>query len=212
MGDFFGCLFRTVFLLLAAFVLFVFIISMVYFFTGDPPPTVQTLAENSSTASRTSAPSPTPRPVATRSLSGKSLESAISPSGTVLAPDGIAISIEGANYNGNGFVASANRFNRPPRVGYHYVIVSAALENRGKQPKTFTGLEFYLVGDRRIVYEALYTLVVQDDVIGVELFNGGMMVGNLVFEVPMGESGFVLMYQENIVDKSNRVFIRLPAE
>lgn len=150
------------------------------------------------------------QPAQTPVADGKSPASAI-PHGEVgTATDGITIAIESVEYNADAFVASASQANASPGAGNRYILVTMRLGNTGEEAREFSILEFDVVGERGTAYDN--AVVLHDDMVsGTELFPGGNTLRSAAFEVPVGETGFTLIYSPSLSNR-NRLFLQLPPE
>lgn len=150
------------------------------------------------------------QPTQAPSADGKSPATAI-PHGQVgTATDGITVAVESVEYSADAFVASASQSNATPGAGSRYILVTMRLGNTGEEARQFSILDFDVVGERGTAYDN--AVVLHDDMVsGTEIFPDGNALRSAVFEVPVDETGFTLIYSPNLSNR-NRLFLQLPPE
>ena len=115
---------------------------------------------------------------------------------TLTASDGATVTVHGITTRGEEaarLVKEWNMFNEEPGEGSEFVIVSVSVGYAGGDGETLavTPLTF------RAVVEGVITdasWITGDDLLQGEIFEGGVLDGLLVFEVPHGSTDIVLIY------------------
>lgn len=127
---------------------------------------------------------------------GLDLNNPVLPNHTLTASDGATITVHGITTRGEQaarLVKEWNMFNKEPGEGKEFVIVSASLGYEGGDADTLTVSPLTF----RAVVAGVITdssWVSGDDLLQGEIFEGGVLDGLLVFEVPEGSTGIVLIY------------------
>jgi hypothetical protein len=115
---------------------------------------------------------------------------------TLTASDGATIAVHGITSRGEEaarLVKEWNMFNEEPGEGSEFVIVSLSVgyaggdrETLSVSPLTFRAVVGGVITDA--------SFVTGDDLLQGEIFEGGVLDGLLVFEVPHGSTDIVLIY------------------
>jgi len=134
--------------------------------------------------------------VPTAAPMGLDLDNPVPLNHTLTASDGATISVHGVTTRGEEaarVVKEWNMFNEEPGEGKEFVIMSSSVGYEGGDDDTLTLSAFSfraVVGG--VITDASW--VVGDDLLQGEIFEGGVLDGLLVFEVPEGSTGIVLIY------------------
>jgi len=118
---------------------------------------------------------------------------------SIVADNGIEITVLGLERDAWPTVRAANSFNSAPDEGMEYIIVEVQVRNLGDPAETsLVGtLDFRVVGERATIYDAPIMLVL-DNALHVEFFGGGIAEGQLAFQVVQGENNLVLIYDSGL--------------
>ena len=108
-------------------------------------------------------------------------------------------------------VAEENQFNDPPQEGKRFYMVSVEVSYpSGSSSITVSDTDFSLIGENRVVYDSFdYDCGVIPNELDGEVYGGGRIQGNICFEIPEDESGFILIH-EPAYGADSRRFLRLP--
>ena len=155
-------------------------------------------------------PISTPTPV-TRPSAGFNLNNPLSAGEVLQGSDDTEIRVLGVVEDARRQVAEENQFNDPPKEGRRFYMVSVEVSYpSGSGSITVSDTDFSLIGDNRVVYDPF------DDDCGVipteldgEIYGGGRIQGNVCFEIPEDEGGFILIHEPGYGAESRR-FLRLP--
>ena len=151
-------------------------------------------------------------PTAVPEATGKTLDDAVPLGGEAVSANGVVIQVLGTIPNATSVVLSENMFNPTPTPGDRYYIVTVRLTNNSKETKTFTQIDFSLIGERRAQYHDIFGCGlggIPDALDDGEVWPGGYIEGNVCFKVPEDEGGFVLMYDPDLFGNSNRTFLQV---
>lgn len=87
-----------------------------------------------------------------------------------------------------------------PKAGKEYVIVSLKIENKGKEKLSYNPYYFKMQNSQGQQESYTITMDINDDtqLNSGELIPGGSIEGTLVFEEPKGDTGLVLIYNDNL--------------
>jgi hypothetical protein len=106
--------------------------------------------------------------------------------------------VNSVNLKANEAVAAANPINRPPVEGSVYVVANVTVTYNGDAASDKTGVRFQALGAAsNTVMDSggsSYAVAPDPSCIGVtEVFKGGSLTGNVVFEVPTADIDSVVM-------------------
>jgi hypothetical protein len=138
-------------------------------------------------------PTPTPAPIGMSRISPAPMGQA------VVADNRIEITVLGLERNAWPKIQQINPFNPKPKEGMEYIIVTVRVRNLGDPAKTkrVSQLDFRVVGERGVIYEPPFGLILEKP-IDAELFGGGVIEGQLGFQVEQGEKGLILIYDSGL--------------
>lgn len=87
-----------------------------------------------------------------------------------------------------------------PKSGKEYVVVSLKIENKGKDNLSYNPFYFKMQNSQGQQENYTITMGVNDDtqLNSGELIPGGSVEGTLVFEEPKGDTGLILIYNDNL--------------
>ena len=87
-----------------------------------------------------------------------------------------------------------------PKSGKEYVVVSLKIENKGKDNLSYNPFYFKMQNSQGQQEDYTITMGVNDDtqLNSGELIPGGSVEGTLVFEEPKGDTGLILIYNDNL--------------
>jgi hypothetical protein len=151
-------------------------------------PRVEEISEGANPASRLTA---TPAPM------GSSRDNPVPLNQTLTASNGGRITVHGIIARGEEatrFVKQWSSFNPDPEAGNEYVIISASVGYEGGRQET---VRVYRHDFRAVVEGVIFqqpSVPSSDDVLKGEIFAGASIDGCLVFEVPEGSTGIVVIY------------------
>jgi hypothetical protein len=99
--------------------------------------------------------------------------------------------VNSVNLNANDLVASGNQFNKPPADGTVYVMANVTTTYNGDEASDKTGVQFQAVGasSNKVLDAGGSSYPVPPDQYQqlTEVFKGGSLTGNMVFEVPTAD-------------------------
>ena len=99
--------------------------------------------------------------------------------------------VNSVNLNANEVVASGNQFNEPPADGTVYVLANVTTTYNGDDPSDKTGVRFQAVGtsSNKVIDPGGSTYPTPPEPYQqlTEVFKGGSLTGNIVFEVPTAD-------------------------
>lgn len=142
---------------------------------------------------------------------GLTLENPVAAGEALIGSDGVRIRVTGTTPNAWPAIHRENQFNDPPAPGkrFYMISVEAANPQDAASSVNITESDFNLIGDNRVVYEPYDERcgVIPNELSG-EIFGGGRVEGNICFEVPTDEGGFILIYAPDYSSEGRR-FLRL---
>ncbi len=141
------------------------------------------------------------------SPAGLSLENPVAAGDVLVGSDGVGIRVTGITPNAWLQIQRENSFNDPPAAGKHFFMISVEVGNPpdAESSVNVSESDFRLIGDNRVVYEPFDEScgVIPDELDG-EIFGGGRLEGNICFEVPANEGGFILIHAPGYSSDSRR--------
>jgi endonuclease YncB( thermonuclease family) len=107
-----------------------------------------------------------------------------------------------------GALVAENMFNDPPREGMQFFIATVQIGYTGDDSiETGGGYGYRAVGQSGVSYESGWDCgVVPNEITDTELFTGGVITGNLCWEVRTEDVGSLVMY---LGEGSNRIYFSL---
>ena len=155
-------------------------------------------------------PISTPTPD-TRPSPGFTLDNPLSAGEVLQGSDGTEIRVTGVVEDARRQVAEENQFNDPPKEGSRFYMVSVEVSYpSGSGSITVSDTDFSLIGENRVVYDPFdYDCGVIPNELDGEVYGGGRIQGNICFEIPEDEGGFILVHEPGYGAESRR-FLRLP--
>lgn len=168
------------------------------------PPTSASVPTNTPRPTSTPGPINTPRPTNTPKHFSTPLPPGMAyenpaPVGKPVATDNdFEITVLGVKHDAWQEIEQANMFNQPAREGSEYVLVRAQVKNLGPQDETHqvSSYEFRLTGSHGVVRSSA-SVVINSELDG-EMFGGGVLEGQLVYEIPQDETNLTLIYDPGI--------------
>lgn len=158
------------------------------------------------------APAPNPENLALPA--GMTLDNPVAIGGVLSGTDGTEITSSNIVRDAWPLLQAENPLNDPPGEGNRFYMVTVEFSYlSGSETIEASALNFSLIGDNRSVYDTWDDScgsfpVIPNNLEG-ELFPGGKTQGNICFEVPQSETGFILIYQPEILAVASRRFLRL---
>jgi len=153
-------------------------------YTPYPTPTVEAVPT----------PTNTPQPV----QPGRSLDDAVEAGGTLQGSNGTEIVAVSINPNAWAWIEDQSSwidFVHPPEEGKRYYMITVEVSYvSGVGTLEVDEYDFNLIGNSRFVYDTHCVYDLHEE-ISAEVFLGGKVQGNVCFEVPEEESGFVLIHE-----------------
>ena len=137
----------------------------------------------------TSVPTPIPP-----SLAGMAYQNPAELGEAVVADNNIEITAVGVTRGAWPTIQQANRYNDPPREGYQYILVHAQAKNLGPSDltKKISLSDFRVTGSSGVIYQNASVAI--DTTLKGEFFGGGVLEGDIPYEIPMDESNLILIY------------------
>lgn len=157
---------------------------------------------------------PAPNPENLALPAGMTLDNPVAVGGVLSGTDGTEITSSNIVRDAWPLLQAENPLNDPPGEGNRFYMVTVEFSYlSGSETIEASALNFSLIGDNRSVYDTWDDScgsfpVIPNDLEG-ELFPGGQTQGNICFEVPQSETGFILIYQPEILAVASRRFLRL---
>ena len=150
-------------------------------------------------------PISTPTP-ATMPSSGFTLDNPLSAGEVLHGSDGTEVRVLGVIEDARRQVAEENQFNDPPKEGKHFYMISVEVSYpSGSGSITVSDSDFSLIGANRVVYDPFdYDCGVIPNGLDGEVYGGGRIQGNICFEIPEGEGGFILIHEPGYGAESRR--------
>lgn len=128
---------------------------------------------------------------------GESRRQAVALGDTVTTGD-MSITVVGVNLDAAGELTAEDDFVDPPAEGNRYVLVTVRVEHVGEGEETISvsASDYELTGSNNVVYDTFD----EDSRCGFfsgeisgEMFPGGVVEGDVCFQVPAGETGLILI-------------------
>ena len=152
---------------------------------------------------------PEPDPAALAMSAGMTLDNPAEVGGILPGSNGVETVAVSITSDAWPLIQAENQFNDPPQEGNRFYLVTVEVINAaGSGSVDVSESDFRLIGNNRLVYDYARSCGVTPDELEGELFPGGKTQGNICFEVPQSESGFILIYQPEYEVESRR-FLRL---
>jgi len=138
-------------------------------------------------------PTPTPVPIGMSRISPAPMGQA------VVADNQIEITVLRVERDAWPKIQQINPFNPKPKEGMEYIIVTLRVRNLGDPTKTkrVSQLDFRVVGEKGVIYEPPFGLILAKP-LNAEIFGGGVLEGQLGFQVEQGEKNLVLIYDSGL--------------
>lgn len=143
-------------------------------------------------------PTNTPKPSPTPLPPGMAYENPVPVGKPVATDNDFEITVLGIKRDAWQEIEQANMFNQPAREGYEYVLVHTQVKNLGSEDETqqVASYEFRLTGSYGVIRSS--TSVVINNELEGEMFGGGILEGQLVYEIPRDETNLILIYDPGI--------------
>ena len=162
--------------------------------THTPYPTYTPYPTPAPAAKSVPAPTNTPQPV----QPGRTLDDAVEAGGVLQGSNGTEIVAVSINPNAWAWIEDNSSwidFVGPPDEGKRYYMVTVEISYiSGVGTLEVDEYDFNLIGSSRFVYDTHCVTDLHEELSG-EVFLGGKAQGNVCFEVPEEESGFVLIHE-----------------
>lgn len=101
---------------------------------------------------------------------------------------GWTVLVNSVDLDANDEVAAANQFNEPPAEGKVYVLANVTITYNGSEPSDAAGVTFEALGAATNTAISQAMAVAPDELsMFTEVFQGGSLSGNVVFEVPVAD-------------------------
>jgi len=140
---------------------------------------------------------PTERPL--YSLVGSSPENPVPVGHTLVTPYGAAITVQGIRARGEEAGRLAQEWNafNTPEPGNEYVMLSATVVYEGNDADSLRVSQYdFKVAVGTVIFDHALAVVMEGNELEGEMLPGGRIDGLLIFEVPQGSTGVVLIYEE----------------
>ena len=157
---------------------------------------------------------PAPNPDALAMPAGMTLDNPVPVGGALSGTDGTETRVTDIVPDAWPLLQAENFLNDPPDAGNIFYMVAVEFSYlSGNETLVVSNLTFSLIGDGRVVYDpwddSCGAFPVIPNALEGELFPGGKTQGNICFEVAQSETGFILIYQPNVLERASRRFLRL---
>lgn len=157
---------------------------------------------------------PAPNPENLALPAGMTLDNPVAVGGVLSGTDGTEITSSNIVRDAWPLLQAENPLNDPPGEGNRFYMVTVEFSYlSGSETIEASALNFSLIGENRSVYDtwddSCGSFPVIPNGLEGELFPGGKTQGNICFEVPQSETGFILIYQPEILAVASRRFLRL---
>ena len=140
---------------------------------------------------------------------GTTLDNPAEIGGALPGANGVETAVVAINGDAWPLIQAEASYNDPPQAGNRFYLVTVAVTNAGGSDSIdVDDGDFRLIGSNRTVYNYESDCGTIPDELEGELFPGGKTQGNLCFETPQSETGFILIYQPEY-DAESRRFLRL---
>ncbi len=181
---------------------------------SEPTPAAIPASTATPTAIPTVTPTSTPNPTPTPLPPGLTLEMPVQAPGVLKSANGVEVVVTSITEDAWPAIRAANQFNDPPEEGKRFYMVTVAVAYpEGGASINVGESEFRLIGHNRVVYVPYdHSCGVIPDELSAELFAGGKTEGNICFQIPIGESGLVLIHQSGFGFESRRFLSLDPAQ
>jgi hypothetical protein len=128
--------------------------------------------------------------------------------------DGWRITVLDVVPNANSIVQKENMFNDPPKAGCQFFLARIEAQYLGSGSSTFGGsYRLRAVGPSSVSYSTFenYVGVIPDPLPGSEVFSGGVITGNIGWEIRSSDANALVMYDEpmSLFGNDDRVFMAL---
>jgi hypothetical protein len=169
-------------------------------------------------AARSSPPTPTPTvavptPTATVPAGVVGSRENPVPIGTeVTLGGGWIVNVVSVTPNATQLVLDENQFNDPPKPGHQFFIAEIEARYTGADSGSFDGsFRLRVLGATSVVYTTFGNScgVIPDNLPDPEVFNGGIISGNLCWEVPASDADDLVMLDRPFLDDAGNVFLSL---
>jgi hypothetical protein len=154
----------------------------------EAPPTPEPTPTPKIEPSPTPESAPTPRPSPTPTFGSR--ENPV-PLGTVVdLGDGWRIKVISVTPNANEVIQATNEFNTPPKAGHQFFIARIWAKYTGTESSYFGGIyRLRSVGSQAVSYSTFGKScgVVPDELPDPEIFTGGVIAGNICWEIRAGD-------------------------
>ena len=152
-----------------------------------------------------------PDPAALAMPAGMTLDNPVEIGGAMPGVNGSEVVVAGIVSDAWSLIQEESPSADPPQEGNRYYLITVGFSYvSGAETLEVDRFDFRLVGSNRLVYHPYEAdCSGTPDRIEGELFPGGQTQGNICFEVPQSETGFILIYQPEAIEVASRSFLRL---
>jgi hypothetical protein len=133
---------------------------------------------------------------------------------TVELSDGWQITVLDVVPNANSIIQKENMFNDPPDPGHQFFLARIQAKYVGSTSDSFGGsYRLRAVGPSSVAYSTFenYVGVIPDPLPDSEVFSGGVITGNVGWEIRSSDANALVMYDEpmSLFGNDDRVFMAL---
>jgi tetratricopeptide (TPR) repeat protein len=131
---------------------------------------------------------------------------------TVDLGDGWQIAAIGVIPDGTNVVLRENQFNNPPKTGNQFFLARIQAKYTGQGSATFGGgYRLRAVGPSSVGYSTFENNpgVIPDPLPDSEVFTGGIIEGNIGWEIKSSDANALVMYDSPLLSQNNRVYMAL---
>jgi hypothetical protein len=118
--------------------------------------------------------------------------------------------VNAVTLNANDQVAAANQFNEPPAANNVYVLANVTVTYNGAAASDAAGVQFEALGtaSNTVVTSYDHNAVPPDALQSTEVFQGGSLTGNVLFEAPIADIDSLVLIGHALMsfDDADRAF------
>ncbi len=125
---------------------------------------------------------------------------------------GWSVTVDEVNLDAAGEIMAANEYNDPPAAGNVFVLIDVTVTYNGADTSSTDGVNFSVVGASNVAVDSSWATPPRESYnSSAELFQGGSVSGQIVFEVPAADApSLVLIGRAYFVyEDSDRAFFAL---
>jgi len=100
--------------------------------------------------------------------------------------------------NADNIIRNENIVNSPPKDGYQFFLARLEIKNIGSDVAQFNDFDLNAVGASLIAYGHEIGRTIPDPILTNDVFPGGVLRGNTLWEIKSSDASSLVMYHKNV--------------